>query len=63
MLIVSRMEAAVPAAFDVQSWSYLLGTLTGEPATPRHLVISSDGEWIYMSSNKSGHVSRPVSRK
>jgi DNA-binding beta-propeller fold protein YncE len=45
------------AAFDVDTWSYL-GTLTGEKPTPRHLIISPDGEWLYMSSNKSGYVSK-----
>lgn len=56
-LLVSRMGGGGLAAFDVETWAYL-GTLTGEKPTPRHLVISPDGEWLYMSSNKSGYVSK-----
>jgi DNA-binding beta-propeller fold protein YncE len=56
-LLVSRMGGGGLAAFDVATWSYL-GTITGEKPTPRHLVISPDGEWLFMSSNKSGYVSK-----
>ena len=56
-LLVSRMGGGGLAAFDVDTWSYL-GTLTGEKPTPRHLVISPDGESLYMSSNRSGYVSK-----
>jgi DNA-binding beta-propeller fold protein YncE len=56
-LLVSRMGGGGLAGFDVDSWSYL-GTLTGEKPTPRHLVISPDGEWLFMSSNRSGYVSK-----
>ncbi len=56
-LLVSRMGKGGLAAFDVDTWSYL-GTLTGEKPTPRHLVISPNGEWLYMSSNYSGYVSK-----
>jgi DNA-binding beta-propeller fold protein YncE len=56
-LLVSRMGGGGLAAFDVATWAYL-GTITGEKPTPRHLVISPDGEWLYMSSNQSGYVSK-----
>jgi DNA-binding beta-propeller fold protein YncE len=56
-LLVSRMGGGGLAAFDVETWAYL-GTLTGEKPTPRHLVISPDGEWLFMSSNKSGYISK-----
>ena len=42
-LLVSRMGGGGLADFDVESWAYQ-GTLTGEPPTPRHLVISPDGK-------------------
>ena len=45
------------AGFDVESWSYL-GTVTGEKPTPRHLVASADGRWLFLSSNRSGYVSK-----
>ena len=45
------------AGFDVDSWKYL-GTIYGEKPTPRHLVISKDGQWLYMSSNRAGYVSK-----
>ena len=60
MLIVSRMEAEAPPHLTSR-----VGVTWGrsqEPATPRHLVISPDGEWIY-EFNKSGHVSKPGSQK
>ena len=56
-LLVSRMGGGGVAAFDVATWKYL-GTIKGEKPTPRHLVISKDGQWLYMSSNKSGYVSK-----
>ncbi len=56
-LLVARMGDGGIAGFRVEDWTYL-GTLGGEPATPRHLVVSPDGEWLYLSSNRSGYVSR-----
>ena len=54
-LLVARMGGGGVAGFDVDTWTYL-GTLYGEKPTPRHLVISND--YLYMSSNKSGYVSK-----
>jgi DNA-binding beta-propeller fold protein YncE len=56
-LLVARMGDGGIAGFDVESWSYL-GTVTGEKPTPRHLVPSADGRWLYLSSNRSGYVSK-----
>ena len=56
-LLVARMGNGGIAGFSVADWSYM-GTVTGEPPTPRHLVTSPDGEWLYISSNRSGKVSR-----
>jgi DNA-binding beta-propeller fold protein YncE len=61
-LLVSRMGGGGLAAFDVATWKYL-GTIKGEKPTPRHLVVSKDGQWLFMSSNKSGYVSKaPLSK-
>ena len=43
-LLVARMGGGGIAAFDVATWRYL-GTIGGEQPTPRHLVISPDGQW------------------
>lgn len=61
-LLVARMGGGGIAGFSAphgrrKTFAYL-GTVTGEPKTPRHLVISGDGEWLYASSNRSGAVSR-----
>lgn len=57
VLLVARMGGGGVAGFEVGSWRYL-GTIDGEPPTPRHLVISPDGRWLYLSSNRAGKVSR-----
>lgn len=60
-LIVARMGGGGLAGFDVDTWNYL-GTIKGEKPTPRHLVVSPDHQWLYMSSNSSGYVSKaPIS--
>ncbi|MEQ1504068.1 MAG: beta-propeller fold lactonase family protein, partial [Myxococcota bacterium] len=61
-LLVARMGGGGIAGFSAphgrrRYWAYL-GTVTGEPPTPRHLVVSADGEDLYVSSNRSGFVSR-----
>jgi DNA-binding beta-propeller fold protein YncE len=56
-LLVARMGDGGIAGFDVATWTYL-GTVTGEKPTPRHLVPSADGEWLFLSSNRSGYVSK-----
>jgi DNA-binding beta-propeller fold protein YncE len=56
-LLVARMGDGGIAGFDVASGKYL-GTLTGEKPTPRHLVISEDGKWLFFSSNRSGTVTK-----
>ncbi|MBT3217691.1 MAG: peptidoglycan-binding protein [Proteobacteria bacterium] len=56
-LLVARMGSGGIAGFDVDSWEYL-GTVTGEKATPRHLVVSKDSKTLFLSSSRSGHVSR-----
>jgi len=56
-LLVARMGDGGVAGFEVGTWRYL-GTITGEPHSPRHLVVTRDGRWLYLSSNRSGSVSR-----
>jgi WD40 repeat protein len=56
-LLVAKMGSGGVAAFDTATWTYL-GTVTGEKPSPRHLVISRDGRWLYMSANASGFVAR-----
>jgi len=57
-LLVARMGSGGGiAGFDVASWKYL-GSIAGEPETPRHLVASKDGKWLYFTSNKSGYVTK-----
>jgi len=43
------------AGFDVESGRYL-GTVDGIPPNPRHLLI--DGDFLYVTSSRSGHVSK-----
>jgi len=56
-LLVARMGGGGIAGFDVATWTYQ-GTIGGEQPTPRHLVASPDGKWLYFTSNKSGYVSK-----
>ncbi len=57
VLLVARMGNGGIAGFDVASGAYL-GTVEGMQPTPRHLVISPDGAWLYLTSNRSGYVSK-----
>lgn len=57
-LLVGRMGGAGGiAVFDVAS-GRALGSLSGIPPNPRHLVLSPDGRWLYVTSTRSGVVSR-----
>jgi DNA-binding beta-propeller fold protein YncE len=56
-LLVARMGSGGVAAFEVGTWRYL-GTVTGEPKSPRHLLVTKDGQWLYLSANAAGSVSR-----
>ncbi|HUJ76882.1 MAG TPA: beta-propeller fold lactonase family protein [bacterium] len=55
-LLVGRMGGGGIALIDVPRQAYL-GTVYGMPPTPRHLVLSPDGQWLYVSSNVAGEVS------
>jgi DNA-binding beta-propeller fold protein YncE len=57
VLLVARMGDGGIAGFDVASQAYL-GTVKGMPETPRHLVFSPDGQTLYFSANRSGHVGK-----
>ena len=57
LLLVARMGTGGIAGFEVATGRYL-GTVSGERPTPRHLVIDPPGEWLYLTSNRSGYVSR-----
>lgn len=56
-LLVARMGDGGVAGFDTATGAYL-GTITGVKPTPRHLVVSVDQKWLYLSSNTSGYVTR-----
>ncbi|MFT6145002.1 MAG: DNA-binding beta-propeller fold protein YncE [Myxococcota bacterium] len=56
-LLVARMGDGGIAGFDVDSGTYL-GTVDGPRPTPRHLVVSPDGQTLFFTSNRSGTVSR-----
>lgn len=55
-LIVGRMKGGGIAVIDVAKESYV-GTVYGMKPTPRHLVLSAEGDRLYISSNYSGYVS------
>ncbi|MBE9504921.1 MAG: beta-propeller fold lactonase family protein [Proteobacteria bacterium] len=55
-LLVGRMKGGGIAVIDVEKKAYI-GTVYGMKPTPRHLVLSPDGETLYLSSNVSGYVS------
>ena len=55
-LLVSRMGGGGIAVLDVARRKYM-GTVRGMRPTPRHLVLSSDGELLYVGSNSSGYIS------
>lgn len=56
-LIVARMGGGGLAAFDLQTNKYL-GTVLNLKPTPRHLIVSEDGQSLIVSSNQSGYVTR-----
>lgn len=55
-LLIARMGGGI-SGFDVETMR-MLGTVTGERESPRHLVLSPDGQWLYASLNNSGYVGR-----
>ena len=55
-LLVARMGGGGIAIVDVAKRKYL-GTVFGMRPTPRHLVLSADGELLYLSSSFAGYVS------
>lgn len=60
-LLVARMGGGGIAGFHVPTRKYL-GSIMRIAATPRHLVLSPDGQTLYASSNSAGYVSAtPVS--
>jgi YVTN family beta-propeller protein len=60
-LIVARLGGGGLAGIDVPSRKYL-GSVTGLPGGPRHLVLSADGT-LYVSHNGPGKVTRaPLAR-
>jgi DNA-binding beta-propeller fold protein YncE len=56
-VLVARMGGGGVAGFDVASGRYL-GTVTDIVGNPRHLVISRDGQDLFVSGNQSGAVGR-----
>lgn len=56
-LIVSRMGKGGIAGFHIPSRSYL-GSIMNIASTPRHLVLSPDGQTIFASSNFAGYISK-----
>ena len=55
-LLVARMGGGGIAVIDTQHQRYI-GTVRGMRQTPRHLVLSSDGETLFLSSSFEGYVS------
>jgi 6-phosphogluconolactonase (cycloisomerase 2 family) len=55
-LLVARMGGGGIAIIDVAKRRYI-GTVFGMRPTPRHLVLSADGELLYLSSSFAGVVS------
>ncbi|MBO4793496.1 MAG: peptidoglycan-binding protein [Deltaproteobacteria bacterium] len=55
-LMVGRMHGGGITVFDLEDGT-TLGTLESVAYTPRHLVLSPDGETLFVSSNSSGIVS------
>lgn len=61
-LIVARMGKGGIAGFHIPTQQYL-GSIMNIPSTPRHLVLSPDGQTIYASSNSAGAISKaPLSK-
>lgn len=55
-LLVGRMKGGGIAVIDMEKLQYM-GSVFGMKPTPRHMVLSPDGEMLYLSSNISGYVS------
>jgi DNA-binding beta-propeller fold protein YncE len=55
-LLVARMGGGGIAVIDTRHQRYI-GTVRGMRQTPRHLVLSSDGETLFLSSSFEGYVS------
>ena len=55
-LLVARMGGGGIAVIDTKSMRHI-GTVRGMRQTPRHLVLSSNGETLYLSSSFAGYVS------
>ncbi|MBF0273987.1 MAG: tetratricopeptide repeat protein [Nitrospinae bacterium] len=55
-LLVGMMHGGGIAIVDVEKKKYI-GSVYGMKPTPRHLVLSNDGQTLYVSSNISGYVS------
>jgi DNA-binding beta-propeller fold protein YncE len=55
-LLVGRMGGGGIAVLDVAGRA-TLGTVSGMPPTPRHLVLTADGKRLYVGSNVGGQVS------
>jgi len=56
-LLVGRMGGGGIAVIDVARRKYM-GTVYGMRPTPRHLTLSPDGQFLYVSSSLSGVVAR-----
>lgn len=56
-LMVARMGKGGIAGFHIPSKRYL-GSIMNIRSTPRHLVLSPDGEFVYASSNYAGYISK-----
>ena len=57
LLIVGEMRGGQLIAFNYKTGKFL-GALKGIPPTVRHIEKSKDGQWIYISSNQSGYISK-----
>lgn len=55
-LLVARMGGGGIAGIDIARQQYM-GSVMNVPPTPRHLVLSPDGETLFVSSNQSGVLS------
>lgn len=55
-LLVGRMKGGGIAVIDVVKEKYI-ASVYGMKPTPRHLILSTEGDLLYLSSNYSGYVS------
>lgn len=56
-LLVARMGGGGIAGFDLQEKKYL-GSIMNLRSTPRHLVVTPDGQSLIVSSNVSGYITK-----